>query len=169
MTGYNEFLNTFGSLTVANVVQIILAIIFGVFVYKRIKEYLIKRHEAELKLVNAIEDIPKIKTEIDEIKKIQVQQGKQLNDMQEMSDRRERNKLRDKLLQNFRFYTNDKSNPLKAWTSNEADTFWDLFKDYEDAGGDGFIHTDVQPAMNRLNVIDISDIDSVVELMQSRK
>ena len=39
----------------------------------------------------------------------------------------------------------------------EAEAFWELFKEYEDAGGDGYIHTVVQPAMNLLKVIDIED------------
>ena len=43
----------------------------------------------------------------------------------------------------------------------EAEAFWELFKEYEDAGGDGYIHTVVQPAMNLLKVIDIEDAVSV--------
>lgn len=31
----------------------------------------------------------------------------------------------------------------------EADGFWDLFREYEEAGG-GYIHTVVQPDMERL-------------------
>ena len=44
----------------------------------------------------------------------------------------------------------------------EAEAFWELFKEYEDAGGDGYIHTVVQPAMNLLKVIDIEDAVSVL-------
>ena len=46
----------------------------------------------------------------------------------------------------------------------EAEAFWELFKEYEDAGGDGYIHTVVQPAMNLLKVIDIEDAVSVLRL-----
>ena len=51
----------------------------------------------------------------------------------------------------------------------EAEAFWELFKEYEDAGGDGYIHTVVQPAMNLLKVIDIEDATSVLRLTDSRK
>lgn len=34
----------------------------------------------------------------------------------------------------------------------EAEAFWELFRDYEDLGGDGYMHTEVQPAMERLVV-----------------
>ena len=47
MTGLEEFLKTFGNLTVANVVYIIMAIIFLIFVYRKFSDYLIKKHDAE--------------------------------------------------------------------------------------------------------------------------
>ena len=169
LTGLNEFIDTFGSITIANVIEIVLACIFGVFVYKKIKDYLIKKHESDKKIVEAIETIPTLKIELDELKKVQAEYGVQLHIMQEKSDRRERNKLRDRLLQSYRYYTNQKTNPMQAWTENESSTFWDLFSDYEDAGGNGFIHTEVQPAMNRLIVINVTDYDKVMELIQSRK
>lgn len=37
----------------------------------------------------------------------------------------------------------------------EAEAFWELFRDYEDAGGDGYVHTEVQPAMERLTVLEV--------------
>lgn len=77
-----------------------------------------------------------------------------LKDMQKKQDRRERNKLRDKLLQSYRYYTDINRNPSQSWTEMESEAFWELFRDYEDAGGDGFIHTVVQPAMNLLKIVD---------------
>ena len=35
--------------------------------------------------------------------------------------------------------------------------------------GNGYVHSEVQPAMNRLEVIDIEDIVRITELMESRK
>ena len=77
-----------------------------------------------------------------------------LKDMQEKRDRRERNKLRDKLLQSYRYYTDLKRNPEQSWTKMESEAFWELFRDYEDMGGDGYMHTVVQPAMNLLKIVD---------------
>lgn len=77
-----------------------------------------------------------------------------LQDMQEKNERRERNKLRDKLLQNYRYYTDKEKNPKQVITRMENDAFWELFSDYEDMGGDGYMHTVVQPAMNMLKIID---------------
>ena len=58
---------------------------------------------------------------------------------------------------------------MRAWTSMEAEAFWELFKDYENMDGNGYVHSEVQPAMNRLEVIDIEDVVRITELMESRK
>ena len=68
--------------------------------------------------------------------------------MEEENRRRERNKLRDRILQSYRYYTSPEKNPMRAWSEMEADAFWKIFKDYEDLDGDGYVHSEVQPAMN---------------------
>ena len=72
----------------------------------------------------------------------------------EENKKRERNRLRDELLKNYRYYTNPKTNPNQTWTRMESEAFWELFKDYEDLNGNGYVHTVVQPAMNLLTIID---------------
>lgn len=80
--------------------------------------------------------------------------SKRLERMEEDTKRRERNQLRDLLLRNYRHYTNKELNPAQSWTKMESEAFWELFSDYEDAGGDGYMHTIVQPEMNKLIVTD---------------
>ena len=46
MTGLNEFEKLFGNITVLNVIELVLAAVFLLFVYKRVKDYLVKRYEA---------------------------------------------------------------------------------------------------------------------------
>ena len=41
-----------------------------------------------------------------------------------------------------------------GWDSMDKEVFWDLFDDYEARGGDGFIHSKVEPVMRELKVID---------------
>lgn len=172
MTGIQEFLNTFGDITVLNVVQIIMAIVFLNFIYKKVKKYLIDKHEADKlrdeQLKEALEAVRKypeyrqqsikiqnlLEGEIQELRDMQKDQTSRLAKMEEENKRRERNKLRDRLLQNFRYYTNKETNPSQSWSRMEAEAFWELFKDYEQAGGDGYIHTEVQPAMERLTIIE---------------
>lgn len=187
MTGLDEFIKTFGNITVANVVTFTLAVVFLGMTYKKIRDYLIKKYEAdkekdkELKeALEAVRKYPeyrqqsikiqeKLENEIQELRKAQDEHTQRLIAMEEDSQRRERNKLRDRLLQNYRYYTSKEHNPLQAWTRMESETFWECFSDYEKMNGNGYMHTVVQPEMNLLTIIEMDDAENIAELMHSRK
>lgn len=174
MTGLEDFLNIFGDVTVTKIVSVCLAGVFCYKVYQQIQrffnnkqEMLLKKHEAEKEkdeqLKNVLEEVNKypqyreqsrqiqkeFRDEIDSLKKDQQDIVKTLKEMQEKQDRRDRNKLRDRLIQCYRYYTQ-----RGYWNSMESEAFWELFGDYEDAGGDGYMHTVVQPAMNLLKIVE---------------
>ena len=89
--------------------------------------------------------------------------------MENDSKKRENNKLRNTLLQNYKYYTDKTKNPLQAWTKMESEAFWDLFGDYEDMGGNGYMHTEVQSKMQLLTVVEMDDANGISELMQARQ
>ena len=180
MVGLEQFLELFGNVTITGIVTFVLAIFFGYRIYKEVVKFLdnkknlaIQKHEAEKQkdeqLKSVLEEVSKypeyreqsraiqkeFRDEIDGLRVTQQSIQDTLKDMQERQDRRERNKLRNKLLQSYRYYTDLEKNPSQSWTRMESEAFWALFKDYEDAGGDGYMHTVVQPAMSLLKVIDI--------------
>lgn len=175
MTGFDEFKNLFGSITVLNVVEILLAGVFLYLVYRKVSKYLIDRYEANKKkdeqlktALEAVNKYPKyraqsiriqkeLQTEIEALRAAQNEQTARLEQMEDTQTRRERNRLRDRLLQSYRFYTDHASNPYGVWNTMEAEAFWEMFSDYEDAGGDGYIHTVVQPAMNLLKIVEIGE------------
>lgn len=95
-----------------------------------------------------------LEQKIGELKKSQDENTKKLHQMEETQMRESRNRLRDTLLERYRYYTDHSRNPSQSWTSMESEAFWELFGDYERAGGDGYMHTEVQPAMNRLRIED---------------
>ena len=37
----------------------------------------------------------------------------------------------------------------------EAEAFWEMFKDYEEAGGNGYMRSTVMPEMERLIVVEV--------------
>lgn len=179
MVGLNEFLELFGDITILQLVWFILAVVFVVASYRKFRDYLIKKHENEKvkddkinKALAATEKYPEyrrqsleiqkmLKDEIQDLRRNQEaltnSQNKimeRLASMEERTDRRDRNKIRDILLQNYRYYTNKETNPTQSWTRTESETFWELFRDYEEAGGDGYMHDDVMPSMQKLRVID---------------
>ena len=72
-----------------------------------------------------------------------------LSKMQKADNVTEMKKLKEKLVVYYNKYKNS-----DGWTSMDKEVFWDLFKDYENRGGDGFIHSKVEPVMRELKVID---------------
>lgn len=173
MTGLDEFKEVFGSITVLSVVEFALAILFCYLIYRKVSKYLIGRYEAvkkkdeQLKIaLDAVSKYPEyraqsikiqkeLQSEIDALRSAQNEQIDRLKKMEDDQTRRERNRLRDRLLQSYRYYTDPACNPAGVWNSMEAEAFWEMFSDYEDAGGDGYMHSDVQPAMNLLKVVEI--------------
>lgn len=191
MKGLDEFLTVFGSITVSDIIIFILACIFLFSVYKKIKDYLIKKHDLEqekdaqlCEALTAVRKYPEyrqqsikiqellegeiqetrrqsdkmqelLEEEIQELRTMIQEDKERLIRIEEQERRRECNKLRDMLLQNYRYYTNKERNPSQSWTQMESEAFWELFGDYEDLGGDGYMHTVVQPEMERLIVIDV--------------
>ena len=93
-----------------------------------------------------------LEDKISELTKSQDANTEKLHQMEETQKRESRNRLRDILLERHRYYTDPARNPSQSWTTMEAEAFWELFGDYERAGGDGYMHSVVQPAMNRLRI-----------------
>lgn len=185
--GLEEFLNTFGDLTVMQVATFILIIVFMVAIYKKVKTYFVERYQIEEErdknIKEALEQTRKypeyrqqsidiqhqLQSQMDALKESQDINTQRLIQLEEAINYRERNKIRGRLLEYYRYYTNPQRNPLCKWTEMEADAFWELFKDYEKLDGNGFMHSVVQPAMNKLIIVTMDDKDSITELMSSRK
>lgn len=189
-----EFLELFGNLSINFTVKFIIALLFigGIIcgAYCKFKKYVLKNEQKEEQIqicLKQIKQYPKwreqsilkqqeiddkfeqLKASIEEIKDIQNTSIKHLEEIEANNLKREQNKLRSKLLQWYTYYTRTSTNPMQAWTEMEADSFWQLFKDYEAAGGDGYMHTEVQPKMNTLTKITLDNADKIKELMESRK
>ena len=170
-TGATEFLELFGSFTVADIFKFILAAIFLYFIYKKVSEYLLKKHDEEVaknekfkEVMESVSKYPeyrqqslniqtKLNKDIAELKKTVEKQGERLEEIEKTNKRRERNKLRDRIIQNYRYYTNKDTNPDQTWTELESEAFWALIDDYELSDGNGYVHTEVIPAMRLLTVI----------------
>ena len=179
MKNFEAFLTVFGDVTVADLAVVISAFVFLFFVYKEIKKFIdakIKSHqekvEEEKKQREKLEaaycvtqkypayhqesiDIrDSLRREIKEIRDNFKLIIDRLEEIEDQNKKRECSKLRDMLLQNYRYYTNKAQNPSQSWTRMESEAFWELFREYEAAGGNGYMHTEVQPAMERLIVVE---------------
>lgn len=92
-----------------------------------------------------------------------------LNDRLDRLEKREKNAIRAKLLDEYRLFTDETKNPMLAWSEMEHHAFFELVKDYEDLKGNDFVHSTVLPAMNELAVIPMSDKQTLLKLMNSRR
>ena len=72
-----------------------------------------------------------------------------LKDMKNKDNETKLKELKDSLI---RYYNKYKS--IGEWSKLEKDAFWDLFEDYESRGGDGYMHSIVEPVMRELREID---------------
>lgn len=104
----------------------------------------------------------------DSIKSAVIANGERIDKRLGDLERREKNALRAKILDEYRFYTDERKNPLKAWSEMEHHSFFKLVEDYESLGGNDYVHGTIVPAMNELDVISMSDSDKLKELYQSR-
>lgn len=84
-------------------------------------------------------------------------------------EKREKNAIRAKLLEEYRLFTDTTKNPRQAWTEMEHHAFFEVVKDYEDLGGNDYVHSEVIPTVNKLAVIPMTDMYRLAELMKSRK
>ena len=179
MKELDAFVNVFGDITILNAVELIAALVFIYVVYKKISSFIIEQHEIQqlkdAQLQEALDGVHKypeyrqqsleIQKELTEnIKELRATQQelretqqaiiKQLLEMEEQKKQKERNKLRDLLLKYYRRYANLEINPSQSWPRIEAEAFWALFNDYEEAGGNGHMKDTVAPAMRSLNIVD---------------
>ena len=176
MFGQEEFLNTFGTLTVAFVVEILVAIVGITVAYNKLKDKIIGSHEERKKQKNDIKEALDGVKAVDKLVNTcnKIQQGvnenqRILNERLDRLEDRERNALREKILHMHRMFTSVRRNPMQAWSEMERDSFNELIKDYESLNGNGHIHTVVIPEMNRLRVILMTDTETLAELFHSRE
>ena len=94
--------------------------------------------------------------------------GQKLDDRLIELERREKNSLRAKILNEYRLYTDERKNPMKAWTEMEHHSFFKLVEDYESLGGNDYVHGTILPAMNELDVIPMDRLTKIKELYDSR-
>jgi hypothetical protein len=50
----------------------------------------------------------------------------------------------------------------------EAHSFFELVKDYESLGGNDYVHKTILPAMNELDIIPMTDLETLKEMFDKR-
>lgn len=88
-----------------------------------------------------------------------------INNMEESEKNYRMSDVRNELIKQYRYFTNKHNNPMLAWTNIEKHAFDSLYSVYE---GNSYVHDTVKPAMDNLDVIDMSDVARLTKLYASR-
>lgn len=173
-----QFIEVFGDFTIGDTIILIAAICFLISMSIKGYKVIVKYHDSFQeknytlkKIVQAVDNLTldqkKLTNSILELKEAQ----EEIAIRQEAIDRDNKeqalNNTRDRLLQSYNYYTGSR-NPLRAWSALEKEAFDKLFSDYENLGGNGYMHSIVQPAMAALEVISMTESERLSDLMKSR-
>lgn len=149
-----------------NVVSVSLSLFFIAFGVKQVIEIILyfknkfkiktvigENKELEQNRLKSIEDRTEIlerhdKWQYEEITKIS--QGvseisTKLSDLRKEIDETEMAKLKDSIVTYYKKYKE-----LGEWSKLESEAFWDLFERYEAHGGNGYVHSVIEPVMREL-------------------
>lgn len=183
----DALIEAFGGYSIGSLILLVAAFAFLYKIYREMKKVIVEQHdlkkaqdeqiarivEQEAKYPEWRQQSINIQTQFserfEEMQKFQKDIIRRIEEIESERKKQKRNELRDMLLNTYRYYTSQKTNPRQAWSEMEAQAFWDMFGDYESAGGNGHMHTVVQPAMRTLAVIPMHEVEQVAELMQSRR
>ena len=105
---------------------------------------------------------------IREIAQKQTQMNEQIQKLDERNRKYELSSTRNELLKQYRYFANKNINPMLAWTEMEKHAFDEQFESYIQSGGNSFLVSVVQPAMEQLKVILMEDSERISRLYQSR-
>lgn len=190
----DEFIQLFGGIPLSTAVIFIAAVSFLIAAGLKVYRFLVKIHDTYQDKNKSLEVLKRKVEELVETPSVSRVEWKELKDKQdnlevilnkilvsqeklvkrqdafeEESRSHNLNKLRDRLLQSYRYYTSEEKNPRKEWSEMEKEAFYSLLNDYYSLGGNSFIKEVVEPAMEGLVIISMLDADRITQLMKSRK
>ena len=105
---------------------------------------------------------------IDKINDTQKEIIKKVDSLAEKSRKYQLADMRETLLQAYRYYTSNSTNPLHWWSELEYHAFMEQYDVYIANGGNSYIQSVVKTEMDKLRVISLDDYESMAELMASR-
>lgn len=79
-----------------------------------------------------------------------------------------KDELRIQLIDQYHLFANPSTNPCLAWSEMEYHAFHALLSDYESLGGNDYVHGTVVPAMDSLEIVRMSNMIRLEEVMQAR-
>lgn len=183
MAGAEQFESLFGDVTLSQLIIAAGALVFLWRCFAEIKKYLDKRYASkqekderekaqseQLKeALDAVSKYPQYREQSLHIQEELKGEIKSINDRLDALNNRmdvaegiqkkeKLSELKNEIVNAYRYYTDPVKNPSKSLTRIEYDAFFSLVESYEARGGDGYVHTEIIPAMERLTVIEMENV-----------
>lgn len=183
MAGAEQFESLFGDVTLSQLIIAAGALVFLWRCFAEIKKYLDKRYASkqekderekawseQLKeVLDAVNRYPQYREQSLNIQKELKGEIRSINnrldalnnrmDVAEGIQKKEKlSELKNEIVNAYRYYTDPVKNPSKSLTRIEYDAFFSLVESYEARDGDGYVHTEIIPAMERLTVIEMENV-----------
>jgi hypothetical protein len=79
-----------------------------------------------------------------------------------------KDELRIQIINQYHLFTDLTLNPRLAWSEMEYHAFDQLVQDYEKLGGNDFVHDTVLPAVAKLEIISMSQVSRLEDMMNAR-
>lgn len=80
-----------------------------------------------------------------------------------------KDELRIQIINQYHLFTDPAQNPRLAWSEMEYHAFDQLVQDYEHLGGNDFVHDTVLPAIARLEIIPMTQVARLEDMMNARR
>lgn len=183
MAGAEQFESLFGDVTLSQLIIAAGALVFLWRCFAEIKKYLDKRYaskqekderekERSEQLREVLDAVSKYPEYREQSRKIQEKLNKDIESINKCLDKLDArmeateglqkkeklSELKNEIVNAYRYYTDSVKNPSKSLTRIEYDAFFGLVESYEARGGDGYVHTEIIPAMERLTVIEMENV-----------
>lgn len=89
-------------------------------------------------------------------------------DVEEENIKYRQSDTRNEIIKLYRYFCDETSNPMKAWTKIEYDSFMQLYEVYSLNRGNSYIHDEIYPEMQKLGLIELTDTERLAKLYASR-
>ena len=131
---------------------------------KRARE---KHGEHDL-LIETVNKVDKLINHVETISENQEILKQKIDTIEEENIKYRQSDTRNEIIKLFRYFCDTHSNPTKAWTRVEHDSFMQLYEVYSSNKGNSYVHDEIYPTMQSLNIIEINEAQKLAELYSSR-
>lgn len=169
---FNE-VNIFTVITGIILIGASLKFVFELFewIFKKFgieSKYAREKHNDHDLLIETANKVDKLINHVETVSENQEALKQKIDNIEEENIKYRQSDTRNELIKLYRYFTDKHSNPTRAWTRVEHDSFMQLYDVYSSNKGNSYVHDEIYPAMQQLEIIEINETEKLAELYSSR-